>query len=117
MSPNLKHSLFAALALALAAGVPAHAQTLPYGSASDDGAEEGDGDSGSGRAARPGKKIEFTHYIEAGQVVVHRPGSTKEVRSGVETENGQPFTVGSGATTATVNISMLAGEIVITEES
>ena len=45
------------------------------------------------------------------------PGTTKEVRSGVETENGQPIIVGSGPTTATVNISMVAGEIVITEES
>ncbi len=55
--------------------------------------------------------------VRAGQVVVHRPGSTKEVRSGVETENGQPIIVGSGPTTATVNVSMVAGEIVITEES
>ncbi len=55
--------------------------------------------------------------VRAGQVVVHRPGSSKEVRNGVETENGQPITVGSGPTTATVNISMVAGEIVITEES
>jgi hypothetical protein len=55
--------------------------------------------------------------VRAGQVVVHRPGSTKEVRSGVETESGQPFTVGTGSTTATVNISMVAGEINITEES
>lgn len=55
--------------------------------------------------------------VRAGQVVVHRPGSSKEVRNGVETESGQPITVGSGPTTATVNISMVAGEIVITEES
>ena len=55
--------------------------------------------------------------VRAGQVVVHRPGSTKEVRSGVGSESGQPFTVGTGSTTATVNISMVAGEIVITEES
>lgn len=78
MSPYLKHPLFAALALALAATTPGHAQTLPYGSASDDGAEDdGDGDSGSGRGARPGKKIVFTPYIEAGQVVLAElsPGS------------------------------------------
>ncbi len=80
MSPTLKHPLFAALALALMAGTSAQAQTLPYGSASDDDAED-DGDSGSdassGRAARPGKKIEFTPYIEAGQVVLAEfsPGS------------------------------------------
>ena len=55
--------------------------------------------------------------VRAGQVVVYRPGSTKEVRSGVETESGQPFIVGTGSTTLTVNISMVAGEIVITEES
>jgi phage shock protein PspC (stress-responsive transcriptional regulator) len=55
--------------------------------------------------------------VRAGQVVVHRAGSGKEVHSGVATENGQPIIVGTGPTTARVNISMVAGEIVITEES
>ena len=75
MSPCLKHTLTAAAALALMAGAPAHAQTLPYGSAADDAADE-EGDDG-GRAARSGKKIEFTPYIEAGQVVLAEfsPGS------------------------------------------
>ncbi|MGH6785224.1 MAG: preprotein translocase subunit YajC [Novosphingobium sp.] len=76
MSPNLKHSLSAALALALVAGVPAHAQSLPYGSTSGDAADEEE-DGASGRAARPGKKVEITPYIEAGQVVLAEfsPGS------------------------------------------
>jgi phage shock protein PspC (stress-responsive transcriptional regulator) len=55
--------------------------------------------------------------VKAGQIVVHRPGEDKAVHSGLDAENGQPITVGSGDTKITINVNMVAGEIVVTEES
>jgi phage shock protein PspC (stress-responsive transcriptional regulator) len=55
--------------------------------------------------------------VKAGQVVVHRPGEDKQVHSGIDAVNAQPISVGSGETTVTLNVSMVAGEIVVTEES
>jgi phage shock protein PspC (stress-responsive transcriptional regulator) len=55
--------------------------------------------------------------VKAGQVVVHRPGEDKAVHSGVDAENAQPITVGSGDTAITLNVTMVAGEIVVTQES
>jgi phage shock protein PspC (stress-responsive transcriptional regulator) len=55
--------------------------------------------------------------VRAGQVVVHRPGETKQVHSGIDAENAQPITVGSGPTAVTLNVTMVAGEIVVTQES
>ena len=61
--------------------------------------------------------VTFVPTVKAGQVVVHRAGATgKEVPGGVDGANGQPITVGSGPTAVTVDIDMVAGEIVITEE-
>jgi phage shock protein PspC (stress-responsive transcriptional regulator) len=64
-----------------------------------------------------GTTATFVPTIRAGQVIVNRPQHAKEVRSGIDTENGQPITVGSGATPVRVEITMAAGEVVITEES
>ena len=62
--------------------------------------------------------VTFVPTVKAGQVVVHRAGATgKEVQGGVDSANGQPITVGSGPTALTVDIDMVAGELVITEES
>ena len=62
--------------------------------------------------------VTFLPTVKAGQVVVHRAGATgKEVQGGVDSQDGQPITVGSGPTALTVNIDMVAGELVITEES
>lgn len=55
--------------------------------------------------------------VKAGQVVVHRPGEDKAVHSGLDAENAQPITVGSGDTAVTLNVTMVAGEIVVTQES
>jgi phage shock protein PspC (stress-responsive transcriptional regulator) len=55
--------------------------------------------------------------VRAGQIVVHRPGEDKQVHSGVDAENAQPISVGSGDTKVTLNVNMVAGEIVVTEES
>ena len=55
--------------------------------------------------------------IRAGEVVVHRAGADQQVQSGIHTREGQRVTVGSGATAVTVDVNMLAGEIVITEEA
>jgi phage shock protein PspC (stress-responsive transcriptional regulator) len=55
--------------------------------------------------------------VRAGQVVVHRSSGGKETLGGVDAEDGQPITVGNGPTAISVNASMVAGEIVITEES
>ena len=65
-----------------------------------------------------GTTVTFVPTVKAGQVVVHRAGATgKEVQGGVDSANGQPITVGSGPTALTVDIDMVAGELVITEES
>jgi phage shock protein PspC (stress-responsive transcriptional regulator) len=64
-----------------------------------------------------GTTATFVPTIRAGQVIVNRPQRAKEVRSGIDTENGQPITVGGGATPVRVEITMAAGEVVITEES
>jgi len=62
--------------------------------------------------------VTFLPTVKAGQVVVHRAGATgKEVQGGIDSQDGQPITVGSGPTALTVNIDMVAGELVITEES
>jgi hypothetical protein len=55
--------------------------------------------------------------VRAGQIVVHRPGEDKQVHSGIDAENAQPISVGSGDTKVTLNVNMVAGEIVVTEES
>jgi phage shock protein PspC (stress-responsive transcriptional regulator) len=55
--------------------------------------------------------------VRAGQIVVHRPGEDQQVHSGIDAENAQPINVGSGDTTVTLNVNMVAGEIVVTEES
>lgn len=55
--------------------------------------------------------------VKAGQIVVHRPGEDKAVHSGVNAENAQPITVGSGPNAVTVNVTMVGGEIVVTQES
>jgi phage shock protein PspC (stress-responsive transcriptional regulator) len=55
--------------------------------------------------------------VRAGQLVVRRADSTKQVHSGIDTQQGQPITVGSGPTAVRVDIDMVAGEIVVTEES
>ncbi len=55
--------------------------------------------------------------VKAGQLVVHRAGSgAKESSGGIDAHDAQPVTVGSGPTAVTVDIDMVAGEIVITEE-
>ncbi len=54
--------------------------------------------------------------VRAGQVVVHRSSGGKETHGGIDAEDGQPITVGSGPTAVRVDASMVAGEIVITEE-
>jgi phage shock protein PspC (stress-responsive transcriptional regulator) len=64
-----------------------------------------------------GTTATFVPTIRAGQVVVNRPQRTKEVRSGIDTENGQPITVGNGPTAVRVEVTMAAGEVVVTEES
>ena len=62
--------------------------------------------------------VTFLPTVKAGQVVVHRAGATgKEVQGGVDSANGQPITVGTGPTALTVDVDMVAGELVITEES
>ena len=55
--------------------------------------------------------------VRAGQIVVHRPGEDKQVHNGIDAENAQPISVGSGDTKVTLNVNMVAGEIVVTEES
>ncbi|HEY8306241.1 MAG TPA: PspC domain-containing protein [Lapillicoccus sp.] len=65
-----------------------------------------------------GTTVTFVPTVKAGQVVVHRAGATgKEVQGGVDSANGQPITVGTGPTPLTVDVDMVAGELVITEES
>ncbi len=65
-----------------------------------------------------GNTVTFVPTVKAGQVVVHRAGATgKEVQGGIDSQDGQPITVGSGPTALTVAITMVAGELVITEES
>jgi phage shock protein PspC (stress-responsive transcriptional regulator) len=64
-----------------------------------------------------GTTATFVPTIRAGQVVVNRPQRAKEVRSGMDTEDGQPITVGNGPTAVRVEITMAAGEVVVTEES
>ena len=56
--------------------------------------------------------VTFLPTVKAGQVVVHRAGATgKEVQGGIDSQDGQPITVGSGPTALTVNIDMVAGEL------
>lgn len=64
-----------------------------------------------------GTTATFVPTIRAGQVIVNRPQRAKEVRSGIDTENGQPITVGNGPSTVRVEVSMAAGEVLITEET
>jgi phage shock protein PspC (stress-responsive transcriptional regulator) len=61
--------------------------------------------------------VTFIPTVRAGQVVVHRSSGGKETHGGVDAENGQPITVGTGPNAVRVNVTMVAGEIVITEES
>ena len=84
MTSRLKFSLTAAAAaLALVAGLPAQAQTLPYGSTSGSSgsADSGDEDDDDApvRAARAGRKVKVTPYIEAGQVVLARFSPNSDV--------------------------------------
>ena len=65
----------------------------------------------------PGTAATIVPSVKAGQIVVHRPGEDKAVHTGLDAENAQPITVGSGDTKVTLNVSMVAGEIVVTEES
>lgn len=63
-----------------------------------------------------GTTVTLVPTVRAGQVVVHRSSGGKETTSGVDVEHGQPITVGSGPTAVRVDATMVAGEIVITEE-
>ena len=65
-----------------------------------------------------GTTVTFVPTVKAGQVVVHRAGATgKEVRAGSRARTGSRSPSAAAPPPAPSNIDMVAGELVITEES